>query len=270
MKHKHKWEKVEIDPRRNWCSICGTIRLFGDDLYGSENLEGTSWLHTTEGNIQIYEGTTLTNSKKSWKHKVSLKDKRIKLPHKKRNIELDVIEKNNTTRQANAVAVAAQGSGNLLRTPGNSWLALSNVNVDLSCDTIILSSDFESCRAIPFPNYYIKVKSRTQSIYNVSPQEEIALETLREMISETEFRKYLRDGFLLVQGKSGNIYQIFRKNQHIKVWYNGTLVEEICVSIKDSKIPLTDKIIAFKVIIETDEKEIHNMGNVYNMLKKVA
>lgn len=99
--------------------------------------------------------------------------------------------------------------------------------------------------------------------------ENTAIETLREEITETEFRNYLKRGFLNVMGASGRTYQIFRKKQHIKVWYDGDVIEEICVGIQDYKVPPTDKLIAFKMMIETDEEEFKKLGNVYPM-KKVA
>lgn len=111
---------------------------------------------------------------------------------------------------------------------------------------------------------------RPDPFKNVSPSEGCALETLREMVTEGAFKKYLKHGFILVQSPSGLIYQIFKNSWHIKVWDKGNLIEEICVRIKSDKIPSTDNVIAFKAIIETDENEIHQMGNVYNMRKKAA
>jgi len=97
--------------------------------------------------------------------------------------------------------------------------------------------------------------------------ENTAIETLREEITESEFRNYLKRGFINVMGSSGKTYQIFRDKQHIKVWYSGNVIEEICVSIRDYKIPPTDKLIAFKTMIETDETEFKKLGNIYPMTK---
>lgn len=114
-------------------------------------------------------------------------------------------------------------------------------------------------------NINVGVIHRSNIPYKISPSESQALETLREMITEYDFRKYLKQRFILVRGPSGRVYQIFRNNWHIKVWDKGNLIEEICVRIKSSTVPPTDNIIAFKTIIETDENEIRQMGNVYNM-----
>ena len=115
-------------------------------------------------------------------------------------------------------------------------------------------------------NLVIHVKSRAQKLSNIPANEQIAMDTLREMISETEFRKYLKYGFVLVPGKSGNVYQVFRNDSHTRVWRGGKVIEEICVRISYGvKAPTTDNVIAFKTMIEADEKEFKKIGNVYKM-----
>lgn len=113
----------------------------------------------------------------------------------------------------------------------------------------------------------IIIKSRTRPVCDISEAEWKALETLREMITETEFRRYLKDGFILVRSKSGAVYQIPRDKSHTKVWKDGKLLEEICVRLTDRNCPPTDNVIAFKVVIESDEEAFRSMGNIYNMRK---
>ena len=117
-------------------------------------------------------------------------------------------------------------------------------------------------------NLTINVKTRVSSMLltKVSAEEMVALETLREMVSESEFRKYVKDGFILVRGDSGRVYQVFRNRHHSIVWYRGKVVEEVCVRIRsDLNVPPTDNVIAFKVMIEANEEEFRNQGNVYRM-----
>lgn len=114
---------------------------------------------------------------------------------------------------------------------------------------------------------YIDIRVRNGSIKHTDGPESVALETLRQDISEREYRKYIKYGFLLVKGKSGAIYQIFQNRAHTKVWKDGRLIEEVCVRIKDKSIPATDNVIAFKNIIECDEESFKKLGNVYNMRK---
>ena len=111
----------------------------------------------------------------------------------------------------------------------------------------------------------IFVKTRANTIdKNIPKNEQVAIETLREMLTETEFRKYIKYGFILAKGKSGNIYQVFKNKSHTKVWKNGKVIEEVCVRIKsDQNVPPTDNVIAFKTMIETDEQDFKNIGNVY-------
>jgi hypothetical protein len=114
-------------------------------------------------------------------------------------------------------------------------------------------------------NLTVLIKHRNSPIpVNQGNPEHQALLTLREMISEAEFRKYLKDGFLLVKIKN-RTYQIFRDKPHTKVYQDGKLIEEVCVRIKDKKIPATDNVIAFKTILEVSEEQLRSMANVYKM-----
>lgn len=110
----------------------------------------------------------------------------------------------------------------------------------------------------------ILVKSRADMLTNIADNEQQAMQTLREVITETEFRKYIKYGFVLVKGKSGDTYQIFRNRSHTKVWRAGKIIEEVCVRIKnDIKAPPTDNVVAFKAMIENDEAAFKTLGNVY-------
>jgi len=115
-------------------------------------------------------------------------------------------------------------------------------------------------------NLLIQIKSRAPSSHKEIPEnEQIAMETLREYITEMEFRKYLKYGFVLVRGQEGKTYQVFKNRSHTKVWKNGQIIEEICVHLKDRKIPPTDTVIAFRAMIQGDEEAFRKLGNLYNM-----
>jgi len=126
-------------------------------------------------------------------------------------------------------------------------------------------------------NLTIMAKSRVHecSYDTTEGPEQVALESLREMITETEFRHYLKYGFLNVRGQSGLLYQILKNSMHIRVWEKGRKIEEICIGLKDStavltganSIPLTDRVLAMKILIETDEAIVRAGGNVYKMKK---
>lgn len=133
----------------------------------------------------------------------------------------------------------------------------------------LLKSDFyEKELIIRAPNgLTIIIKSRANPFKGGTREEIKAIETLREMISEADYRRFLKYGFILVRARSGKIYQIPRVNKHIKVWHNGQVVEELCSYINDEKIPPTDRLVAFKTMLESDngEEELRKISNVYRL-----
>lgn len=153
-------------------------------------------------------------------------------------------------------------------------VSLSNENIEIPSNMTLDQFWEDACsektyieKHNPFhANFHILIKSRAKIIpyHRVSEPEAKAMETLREMITETEFRKYLKYGFILVKGKSGRVYQIFRDKHHTKVWHRGLLIEEVCVRLTYG-VPPTDNVIAFKAAIETDEEDFKKLGNVYKM-----
>lgn len=252
--------------------------------------------------LKIEEGTRITNESRSWEHIVNKRDKRIKLTSKSGRVELEVIKSKIPEVRPRTVdgyhfptyldEVGIRGSvpaeacqnervsvANLVATsePREPSIVPSGFNISFSgenawvkngsCD-LILTDDY-GYRACPTTGLScsIHIASRTHVLKNIMGAELAAVENLREEISEKDFRKYLKDGFLLVKGQSGRIYQIYRDQAHIRVWEHGNRIEEICVYLKDIKIPRTDKILAFKIMIETDEDAFKKLGNVYNMRK---
>jgi hypothetical protein len=149
------------------------------------------------------------------------------------------------------------------------WYPMQTIQVYSGSDSIWVNdpaglSKKDQLRVKLRDNLVPSIKSRNKLLEKVLPNNElVALETLREELSETEYRKYLKHGFVLVKGKSGDIYQVFRNKSHTKVWRGGKLIEEICVRIKDKSIPETDNVIAFKTMIEVDENEFKELGNRY-------
>lgn len=120
-------------------------------------------------------------------------------------------------------------------------------------------------------NLVISVKSHCQPVRAISPEEQCALDTLHEMISEFDFRRYLRNGYITVRGESGDLYQIFKGQSHqkTKIWRRGKLIEEVCVYLKGNPPP-TDQVIAFKTIIETSEEQFLSLGNRFKFQEPLA
>ncbi len=95
----------------------------------------------------------------------------------------------------------------------------------------------------------------------------VALGLLRSMIGSDAFRRYLRDGFIMVEGKSGKRYQVRRSHHLIGVWDNrGRQLGSLCVYISDQKIPPTDEVVAKMLIIECDEPDIWRRARKMGLL----
>lgn len=211
--------------------------------------------------ITIEEGTTITNTSGTFRKIVGLSDKNIKVrgdlfeDGRGRETTLMVVPKKPVS-PPRAPLVYPLANGKLITVPF--------VELAIRDFTIVLPDNC-ICRTSPFTGYHVWVQSRGRSVQAKEKNELTALETFREMITEREFRKYIKYGFINVEAKSRRVYQIFRDKWHIKVWDQGALIEEICVRIKDKKIPPTDNVIALMILIETDEEEFKRMGNVYKL-----
>jgi hypothetical protein len=146
--------------------------------------------------------------------------------------------------------------------------ATTNYVVYSGCgDTVDLLKDSRR-QAIRMNLSSVMIKSRAVPIVADTPAEALAMEALREVVTEAEFKKYLKYGFVLVKGRSGATYQVYRNRSHVKVWVGGRVIKEICVYLKTvegMRAPDTDKVVAFKAMIETDEEAFKAMGNRYRM-----
>lgn len=110
-------------------------------------------------------------------------------------------------------------------------------------------------------NLLIKVVSRHDPIrIDATPAELKAQDTLRDMVTERDWRRYATNGFLIVKGKKFH-YQIFKSQKSINVYIKGQLLNKICIhTVKDC--PPTDHVINMKILIELDEDRIWSGGNV--------
>ena len=104
----------------------------------------------------------------------------------------------------------------------------------------------------------------TKVNFNNSKENElVALNLLRQMVLPEVFKKYLKYGFVIVQGPSGLTYQVTRKSHIIGVWESGHKLATLCVYLKDHNIPPTDEVIAKMLICECDEQDIWKRANVF-------
>jgi hypothetical protein len=96
---------------------------------------------------------------------------------------------------------------------------------------------------------------------NVPPEELVALQLLRKMVSPEEFKRYLKHGFVSVKGPSGLTYQI-GKHANIVVWDKDEKIATLCVHLKDwYNKPPTDEVVAKMIIAECDEPDLWKRSN---------
>ena len=95
----------------------------------------------------------------------------------------------------------------------------------------------------------------------VSPAEQKARDTLRDLLSEADWRGYITNGFIVSRGPSGRRYQIFRDQRRTVVWDNGREIARICIHT-DQDCPPTDHVLNLKILTEIDEDAVWAGGNV--------
>jgi hypothetical protein len=93
-----------------------------------------------------------------------------------------------------------------------------------------------------------------------TPEEITALQLLRQLVGQDEFRRYLKYGFVMVQGASGLRYQIRRGRHVVDVWNERGRVDGICVYLTGN-FPPTDDTITRMLMAERDELELWRRGN---------
>jgi hypothetical protein len=107
------------------------------------------------------------------------------------------------------------------------------------------------------------ISNRFRTLVKITPSELKARETLRDMILESEYRRYITNGFVMVKAiQSSRWYQIFNDRQKINVYEDGKKVCSLCIHTDDS-CPPTDHIINMKLLAEIDEEKIWASANSY-------
>ena len=96
-----------------------------------------------------------------------------------------------------------------------------------------------------------------------SPSEIKALQLLRKMVSQEQFRRYLRHGFIAVAGgTTGLIYQV-HIHKRIKVWKMGEPISDLCIHLDyGSKTPPTDHVIGKLLMVEASEADVWTRSNI--------
>lgn len=97
-------------------------------------------------------------------------------------------------------------------------------------------------------------RSRTSMSIAMDVREQRARQTLRRIIGEQTFRKFMRDGFITVVPKSGLTYKIYPGLGMTEVYDRGIMVDRLCVVLKGS-FPPTDSLLMRYLLILNDEGE---------------
>jgi hypothetical protein len=108
-----------------------------------------------------------------------------------------------------------------------------------------------------------RATDRSADFSTVQQNEIVALHLLRKMLDRDRWRKYLKYGFVDVQGKSGMTYQILRGQAHVRVLKQGVKVCELCVKLRNRAMPPTDEVITRMILAECDEADLWKRANAY-------
>lgn len=91
-----------------------------------------------------------------------------------------------------------------------------------------------------------------------------ARETLRVVLGEDSYQRFLRRGFVSVAAKSGRTYTIYRGHTLTGVYEKGQLIQRLCVDLEGGFAP-TDSLLARYFMILHDEKGFLKKCNVTDM-----
>jgi len=110
----------------------------------------------------------------------------------------------------------------------------------------------------------INKRSKSKNKSKLTDAEIKARTTLRDQISEKEWKRYITNGYILVKGGSGKVYQVFanHKGRHIKVYEKGKHIHELC--IHSEGVPDTDHVLTCMLIIQSDEDDFIKQCNKHS------
>lgn len=172
---------------------------------------------------------------------------------------------NNMAYIINSIATTAGDIATLHFTSTGSATTINLVSPNRTAEAVLyhVIHKKQQVRQIIKSNLLIKVKNTRENLpTKYSLQEQRARDTLRDMLTEQEWRRYATNGFIMVKGSSGCWYQIFAEyNKRINVYRDNKKINNICIH-SDKSCPPTDHVINMKVLVEIDETAVWQNGNV--------
>jgi hypothetical protein len=111
-------------------------------------------------------------------------------------------------------------------------------------------------------------RSRNRSSLSIAMdvREERARQTLRRIIGEQAFRKFIRDGFITVVPKSGLTYRIYPGHDITEVYDRGIMVDRLCVVLSGGFTP-TDSLLMRYLLILNDEGEFSKYAVKHSVIE---
>jgi hypothetical protein len=109
--------------------------------------------------------------------------------------------------------------------------------------------------------YNVRNRKR-HSLHRPQANEERARRLLQRLIGFRRYARYIRDGFISHRGASGRVYQIFPGDIHMRVWFKGQRVENLCLCIEDHSLPPTDSVVMRLLMLEHSEAEFREQANI--------
>ena len=109
--------------------------------------------------------------------------------------------------------------------------------------------------------YNVRGRKR-QGLHKPRPNEARARHLLQRLIGFQRYARYIRDGFISHRGASGRVYQIFPGDSHMRVWFKGQRVEDLCLCIEDHSLPPTDSVVMRLLMLEHSEIEFREKANI--------
>lgn len=93
-------------------------------------------------------------------------------------------------------------------------------------------------------------------------REQRARETLRRVIGDDKYNRFLRQGHVNVRGRSGLVYRICPGHGWTEVYDKGRMVERLCVVLQGD-FPPTDSVIIRYLLILNNEGEFRKKANIH-------
>lgn len=88
-----------------------------------------------------------------------------------------------------------------------------------------------------------------------------ARQTLRMIVGDKEYRRFLKRGFVLAKNNtSGRVYQIFPNHEFIRVYENSKLICQLCIYLKGD-FTLSDTVITKYLLALNDEDRLWRSAN---------